>query len=193
MKLAILVPTYEKWEPEFGYSLALLMAHLARSDIQGVKLVRCDATNISESRNVLARDAIESEFSHMLWLDTDMKFTATDIQSLIDRDVDFVGVNYLKRNPPHVPLALDLSDKRITEGSGLVRVSQVGFGVVLLKTSIFKKIPEPWFNFLWREGQDDQIGEDTWFCRTAVEKGVELYVDLDVHVGHIGKTIFTWR
>ena len=66
---------------------------------------------------------------------------------------------------------------------GLVRVSATGAGGLLVKTSIFEKLSQPWWTF-------GQIKKDEWcddidFCNRCSDAGIEMHCDLDTPMGHI--------
>ena len=195
MDLVIAVPTYEKWEPDFGHSLALVMADLARNSEQvtSVRLSRCEATNIAGGRCELAKDAVEHNSSHILWCDSDMRFRPVNVQQLLKADKDIVGVTYRKRRPPHIWVAQDLEGACVEPGDGpLVEGQYVGFGLCLTKTDVFRNLPMPWFAFPWLEDLGDFMGEDIFFCNHARAHGMTTWVDpkASIDVGHVGKEIF---
>lgn len=196
MRLLIAVPSYEKWEPEFGHSLALIMADLARNadGIESVRLSRCDATIIAAGRVDLVADAHNNNATHILWCDTDMRFRPHHVRTLLRSDVDVVGTTYPKRLPPHEMTAVDLDGKPILPqvDGGLVEAIHIGFGLAVTKTDVFDRLPEPWFAFPWIESRKIFMGEDVWFCRHARAHGISIHVDqhASAGIGHVGKQIF---
>ena len=193
MKLLIAVPTYDTWEADFGASLALTMADLSRGEgIEALRLAKCEATIIAEGRTDLVRDALEHGASHILWCDADMKFRPSHVRTLMEHDVDIVGTTYRKRRPPHVWTAQDMNGDRIEPGEGpLVEAKHIGFGLALIKVSVFETVPEPWFAFPWIEEFKRFMGEDIWFCNHARAHGFKTYVDpkASIGIGHVGKQI----
>lgn len=196
MRLLIAVPSYEKWEPEFGHSLALVMADLARDadGIDSVRLSRCDSTIIAAGRADLVKDALGNDATHILWCDTDMRFRPTHVRALLKHDLDVVGVTYPKRRPPYDMTAQDLDGARIMPSTkrGPVEAVHIGFGLAVTKTSVFDRVPEPWFAFPWIEERKVFMGEDVWFCRHARAHGVTIWADPDASrgVGHVGSKVY---
>jgi hypothetical protein len=193
MRLCVCVPSYGDWAADFGHSLALLMADLARQDeIASVRLSRCESTIVAEGRTDLVKDALRHEATHLLFLDADMRFRWPHIRSLIARDLDVVACTYPKRRPPHEMTAQAMDGSRITPGDGVVEAAHVGFGVALIKASVFGTLPEPWFAHPWLEADKRFVSEDIWFCRHARAHGVRTYVDREasVGIGHVGKQVF---
>jgi GT2 family glycosyltransferase len=63
---------------------------------------------------------------------------------------------------------------------GLVKCDGVGFGMVLIKMEVFKKLKMPYFEY------SDQYGEDLHFCNDATTAGFEIFCDTNLVLGHIG-------
>lgn len=199
MHLSILVPSYGDWAPEFGQSLALLMADLARcEDIASVRLVRSGATIIAEGRNDLVKDALSRpDTTHVLWLDSDMRFRFPSIASMISRDLDIVACTYSKRRPPYVMTAQARDGSRIMPGEGIVEASHVGLGVTLVKTDVYRAMDEPYFATPWIAEDKRFIGEDVFWCHKARAHGFTVWCDREasVGIGHVGTYTFeadTW-
>ena len=143
---------------------------------------------IHHMRERLVKKAIELDCTHLLFVDSDMKFDKDAVVRLIERNKDIVGADYNRRKLP-----LESTVLLETIGSdleGLVPAQSVGTGFMLIKLSIFDFLPEPWF--FWESNGDGDLatGEDYWFCRLAREKGFEVWCDLSIKVGHIGEAIY---
>ena len=67
-------------------------------------------------------------------------------------------------------------------GKGLQRVDGIGFGAVLIKTEVFKRlnpeVPGQWFKF-------SEVGEDLHFCDLCAQAGVEVWCDTSLEAPHI--------
>ena len=55
----------------------------------------------------------------------------------------------------------------------------------MIKTSILKDIPRPWFEF--HEEPGAAVSEDIWFCKQARKAGISIWADKRVACGHIIK------
>lgn len=191
MKLCICIPTYDRWEADFGLSLATTAANLVGTSqsLKALRIVKSEGSIASDGRNDLAKNAIEHGATHILWLDTDMRFDPSNVKTMIDRDVDFVACDYKKRIAPHDTIAVDLDDKLVEPGTGLVEVKQVGLGLTLMRTSILEKMTYPWSGFFTHE--NGTLDDSVWLCRNARKAGIKLFVDRDATkgVGHVGKQV----
>jgi len=171
MKLLICTPSRSLWTPEYGHSLAWTMSELASAD-NGITQVAhnwMDGTLLSGLRKDLAQHAIDMKASHILWTDDDMKFGPGNVNKLLEHsEKDIVGTNYIRRLPPHAPTAIGMNGQYLApKARGLEKVHYTGMGLMLTKTSVFERLPQPWFLQPWDEGLKDTIGEDVWFCKLA--------------------------
>ncbi len=159
---------------------------------------------ISHARNVLAEEALEGGFDHLLFLDDDHAVPKHALMQLLSSNLDIVGGYYVTRGWPFRPVVgarWDPNDPTKAQTlqpvgmSGLVRVVTIGTGCLLVRTSVFKKliehmrlpaepgdVPRHWF--VAGVPIPDLISEDWQFCRMAAEAGFHIHVDLDLRLGH---------
>lgn len=193
MKLLIAVPTTGMWFAEFGHALAVTMADLAANPgPDAIRLTRVESSKLASARMDLARDAIREGADKILWLDTDMVFKPANVRALLAHDLDIVAANYPKKTPDQPSVCSALDGTVLRQGKGVEGVAHCGLGLCVTNTSVFLRLPTPWFAFRWNEATQDDIGEDVHFCRLAREHGIPVHVDHDASVGisHIGKFPF---
>lgn len=185
MDLATMLGTTAKEAPAIQ-----LMPRLMRSTI------------LPSGRQGIVASAIESDATHILWLDSDMRFPKETLLRLLFHEKDIVGVNYAERKYPYRPTArvqgsaVDGPKHELyfpaPGAAGLTKVEFMGMGVMLTRVSVFKRLAAPWFGLLYRKETLDFAGEDTFFCHHARAGGYELFVDNELapHVKHIGEMEF---
>ena len=59
--------------------------------------------------------------------------------------------------------------------------------MLVVQYDVFLKVDPPWFEFGMHEGKP--VGEDINFCSKARQKGVEIYVDTSIEVGHLATMV----
>lgn len=117
--------------------------------------------------------------SHVLFIDSDMRFPEDALQRLILPDRDIVAANYVQRTAPQWWTARENGQWISSVGRrGFERVDAIGFGVVLIRLSVFATLARPWFNTPYEQGQ--HLGEDLYFCRLAKAAGIEILIDHDL-------------
>lgn len=211
IRLMILVPCHEKLDALFAYDLAQMVS-LTQSVMPAdmghdIGMMFNIGTYIHQSRQELLEGAIASGATHVLWLDSDMRFPPTAFLQLLKREVPFVGINYAKRRMPpqfvgikRFPRSEDEQGaylETLEDSTGLEECDILGFGVFLMETATLVNLPDnsdnPWFMHGKTELGAD-IGEDAWFCRYMVQDilGERIFCDHDLskECGHLGQFEF---
>ena len=204
MRLYILVPSMEMLHADFMVSIAALNQELFNNPppgLEAVRLINERASLIVQSREFLLLKAVREGATHVLWLDSDMKFPPDIVHRLAAHKKPLIGCNYAKRIIPSSPTGFNMEGKPLITGenqTGIEAVRSLGFGCVLMDLKILKDIPRPWFDAYWVLRGDDDIpeteknyslvGEDLYFFWNLLKNGTECYVDHDlskeiIHVG----------
>lgn len=141
---------------------------------------------VGNQRQAMIAGAMSNGASHVLMIDSDMRFPPDTVEQLLAHDVDIVGANYVARGGQE-------NTARYSDGAyvpskgrtGLEPVHVVGCGVVLIARRVFEAVPSPWFSTPWDE--DQHVSEDVFFCSRAAKAGFQAYVDHDLshRVKHI--------
>ncbi len=199
IRVVVATPCEDQVKTEFAFSLAAMVNQIHSQGIPGLEalgIMNWRTTVLPDSRNVLAAKAIEEGYTHVLWIDSDMKFPPNMFQRLLARRVPFVGINASMRRPPFRTTAV-VKDKELLattkHSSGLEKVERVGLGVVLHTTDVLQRIRKPpWFTFEWVGNKRIHRGEDYGFCKKVRRAGFQIYVDQDVSkdVGHVGEFVY---
>jgi len=151
------------------------------------------------SMNNIVKEAIAEGFDYYMSIDCDMIFPPDGITRLLDGDKDIIGANYsvrgnaVKGNPREAVVKMASKEGKLISTTvqslpkHLFRCFSLGNGFTLYKTSIFKKIDEPWF-----EARVDDDGnfstEDVHFMAKANKAGIKVWCNPKIHMGHIGTT-----
>jgi GT2 family glycosyltransferase len=172
--IVVCTPTYGHVQATFAYDLADFMRH----NPQAIFSI-ADGSIIGNNRASLARSALEKNASHILFIDSDMRFPPTFVGDLIKQDLDFVAANCRPRVNRGNWTARK-GDKFISSAgkTGSEEVDTIGFGVALIKADVFRKTPEPWFASPF-DGKK-LVGEDVFFCAMVRKAGFKIHVDHDL-------------
>lgn len=188
MRLLIAVPTYDYMHFQFVECLTKLIRRLDEDEID-YDIHYQGGTLVYVGRDKLAKRAIEGNYTHVLWLDSDMVFTEDLLDDLMYSGKPFVtGIAHARR-APHVSCIF----KQIFPGidrwegheypSGAFKIAGCGFACVLVETRIIKAVYDANGTafFPMRE-----LGEDLAFCKRATDLGFEIWAEPSVWLGHIG-------
>jgi hypothetical protein len=185
------VPTYGLVDHRF-WKTSMMLNIPYRHGIETIPRLMPDM-----ARNKLARMAIDYGFTHLLVLDDDMIYDDQEIiTKLVAHNVDIVGVRAYTRTAPHYPCVFykgGAGDEFYQEVDfdcvGLREVDALGMSMCLINVDVFRKVPEPWFEFgkvtILGKG-DDRFGEDVYFCKKAKESGFKVHCDTNIEIAHVG-------
>ena len=187
MKLMVAVPTVDYVPADFVKSLSNLCLRLGRERIPAdVEII--GGTLVYIARNRLAFRAIRDEYTHVLWLDSDMVFSEKIVEDLLDCGKEMVCGAFVSRRPPYGPCVYtDISDpanmKKVENfGTEPFRVDGCGFATVLTSVSLLDAVQS---NFGTCFRPTEQYGEDLAFCDRVKQLGMEIWCEPTVRPGHI--------
>jgi len=158
--------------------------------------MRASSGSIDEMRNELVRDAIQSNCTHLLLMDTDQTYHPKTIERLMAHQKLVVGCLVFRRYPPFDPLMLrgEIGNYKTVsewEPGSLVEVDATGTGCILYDMKVFREMPMPWFRSRKDPETDKPIGEDIGFCSDLRKAGYEIFVDTSTPAGHLSQFIIT--
>lgn len=192
--ICVCIPCQDQCQTGFTFDLSALCGHWAsRHPDRPLHLVAIKGSILPGQRQKIALQALQAKPSHMLWLDTDMRFPPDVLDRLLSHDADFVAANYVTRRGEIRPTAIGIYDDKLVyttpESTGLEPVAVVGFGVALIKAHVFEKLTLPYFCVTWDPQDQRYCGEDAYFClKCWIEANIRPQVDheLSKYVRHSG-------
>lgn len=182
MKLGIGIPLGTEWIPAlFWFSYENLIKP------EGYKLFTVAGALTPFAREKIVLRALEAECTHLCFIDSDMSFEPDALQRLIKSGEQFIVKKdiiaglFFQRYDPYPP-ALSINDKQVIP-SKLTEVDWVGMAFTLIDMNVFKKIPRPWFELDFNPKHI--VSEDILFCIKAKKLGFKIWVDPEIHIGHL--------
>lgn len=200
----VCIPSTDVWKSDFGMALLGLAMDFSRKiegyDWQYLRFFKKEGSLLPSMRHKMVRRAIAKGCTHVLFLDSDQWFPPETLRQLLKHGKDFVACNVATKRDPAAPTARDKLPGNpkgklvytLPGMKGLRQVWRIGFGVALVSTFIFTKLPLPWFPIDWKQDRDDFQGEDWGFCAQMEKIHCPLFIDQDLswEIGHIGKKIY---
>ena len=186
MKLMIAVPTTDYVHADFVRSLSKLQEELGRKRINYSVEIQA-GTLVYIARNKLANKAINEGYTHVLWLDSDMVFTESIVDDLMDCGKEMVCGAFVSRRPPYGPCiytSIQKNNIKKVEDFGLApfRVDGCGFACVLTTTELLQAVNQKYGTTFQ---PTDYYGEDLAFCWRVGGIGREIWCEPTVRLGHI--------
>lgn len=172
--ILICTPARDVVQATFAYDLAELMR---RNPMATFAISQ--GCIISNNRAALIEQALKNpEVTHILFIDSDMRFPPNMPGDLIRRDLPIVGANCRQRTQDAWTASKGGSFVSSEGKTGIEEVDAIGFGVTMIKTQVFQQLDRPWFATPY-DGTK-LVGEDVFFCTRAREAGIKIYVDHDL-------------
>ena len=188
----------------------------------GASIIRVENKPVDVARNLIVETFLQTDATHLLFLDADMTFPGDTILRLLSRDKDVIGGTYFARTDTPIPHIYDfqrvddlgrrwyaskgreMADylKRHPEHSvfGHAAVLQDSDDALLrcdaLATGcllIRREVFEAIEPPWFKCWPDTAAGEVFYFCDKARNAGFDLWADLTVQCGHAAQMVFIGR
>lgn len=162
---------------------------------------------VFDARDEACNGAIHGNYSHVLFIDSDMYVEPSALIKALSRNVDVLTGLYFKRKDNHEPVLYKAIDQRRFTEDGYVKyhgyaeietdldrdffqVQGCGFGFVLVKVDVLKEMHKRYIS--WFEPIPG-MGEDLSFCQRLKEFNIPIWCDTTISLGHYGEYCFTGR
>ena len=208
----IAMPCYDSVKVSTMISLIKLVQQLGKSGIQ-VSINTMKSPLIHQARNYLTSVFLTTDFTHLLFVDSDVEFEPEAVLRMLVAKKDVICTPYRVKS-------LDVNQKMYTvelkkdaplEPGDLIEITAGPTGIMLIHRDVFKKIiekfpelkiknsvfPQPgpdheyyynFFEFTFNEGY--AAGEDVSFCRLVEKLGFKLYANTASPTQHQGS--YAW-
>tara|TARA_B100000674_G_scaffold29932_1_gene21069 strand:+ start:2974 stop:3555 length:582 start_codon:yes stop_codon:yes gene_type:complete len=186
MKIAFCIPG-EKFSARFLTNWTSLSNELANQNIQfWLSTGYAPVVHIAREK-VLEIINENIDFTHVMWIDSDIDFTPNDFFKLLQCNKPVVSGMYrlsnyedefsARVNGKWVNREFRANNLNCCEPS-LVEAEYVGMGWMLTSIDVYKKLKFPYFDISQTQMEDEM------FCRSLTKNGFKINVDLNVIVGH---------
>lgn len=204
MKLFVGIPCHHAMPAQFAHCLFSMQSMPAE-----VHLFTGNSC-MSIARAILSKNFLDSDCTHLLFIDNDIIFTSEQMQRLMSHDEDIVAGFYPKKEhgAKWVWVCNSLPDKPPADERGLMRVAYMGTGFMKIARSVFERMIEVYGKEIGFKHDDDGrdmwdffsqgvhrpsnrwLSEDWWFCQRALDMGVPVYGDTKITLKHIGSAVY---
>ena len=209
-RVLIAVPTYENITPDTYKALWDMDKGENEVLFEFIRGYDC-----ATARNRCAKKAIELGAEYLMMVDNDVTPPRDALLNLLAHDVDVCSGFYMHRSSDtnavtdrtcicklHRPdgwfyfdyplesewTAPELREKR-EAGEYLLQIHGGGMGCILIRTSVFQKVPYPWFKWIDYGEGINQLSEDLFFCESCRNEEIPIYADTRVACGHMLRRI----
>jgi GT2 family glycosyltransferase len=175
----------------------------SRDDV--IRVAAQSGPGIARNRNLVAGWFINSDADWLLWVDSDMVFTADDVKALLATEEPLIAAHALRVNTTDHSTA-PAAVKRLEDGTfepvkvddqewyphEFIPVAGVGMAFTLIHRDVYEAVGvaqgHPHRERFTEDGV--LVGEDVGFCLFAKEKGYQPKLAPGVRVGHVKAAIY---
>ena len=197
-------------QPDWAVSLLHLGLSLPINTTLGIACAREPDTeselplgHIAEARTAIVRQALAADARYLMFIDDDTappNFAAQRLMSILDNNKQAAiaaGIYFTKSDNP-VPVVgrkFGMGPSWDWKFGDVFEADVVGTGCMMVRTDVFKIIPEPWFLTVDKQGSGDWVirektTDDVYFCQKVLNAGYRIFADggvipvhWDVHTG----------
>jgi hypothetical protein len=163
-------------------------------------LIGWNESLVHRGRMEMTATFLETEHTHLMWLDADIEFTSDDVAKLWNLDADIaVGVYPMKKRESCWYAAWKDGEliKDLDQFAGPIVVDYAGTGFMLIKRAVIETLAKSQGHYRGKNGPVPAIfmtpihegileSEDYHFCRIARQAGFEVTMDPSVRLKHWG-------
>lgn len=167
---------------------------------------------IHYARNIMVKQFLESDYTDLFFIDSDVGFPPDTLTKLASYPVDIVGAIYPHRAEPLTFPVRYLSNvtelrggtepgtEQILEVEGLpagcMRISRKALETIIEKfpgneNYYYDMTGQKTYSFFrFSSERGEFLGEDWHFCRTARDAGIKIWCDPEIDMTHTGTKVF---
>jgi glycosyltransferase involved in cell wall biosynthesis len=187
--ITIAIPSKGTCDPAFAVALRLL-----NIPFDQIQVLQVSGADVDYARNLLVEKALGD---YIFFLDDDTLPPINAITKLKECNQDIVSGLYFSKQEPHFPQIFYKNKEKNElydtigdyQKDQLIEVDACGAGCLLIKKEVFKKIKQPYFNYIPSGEKTNRKGEDYYFCEQAKKAGYKIYCDTSIICGHLGTKV----
>lgn len=197
IRVLVAIPCGDMVHAGFAFDLGRMLAYTVATNAEvSVAPAMRRGTLLPAQRDALVRDALAGDYTHILWLDADMRFPKELLLDLLAHHQPVVSTAYASRRQPVRPIAKRLDGSLFylaPDATGLQQALFTGLGACLMQLEVFQNVPAPWFAVGYHAPTGEYAGEDVFLFEKLRQAGYTVWVDAGVsqHIGHAGELVFT--
>lgn len=190
VKVAIVFCSNDHVHADFCASLVVMCSYSQHKKIPfGVINPKSSVIEVGRNNGVAA--AKQLEYTHLLFLDSDVVFPPNTLERLLSHDKPIVGASYCQRRPPFKLTHTELEGNACTLDGSVREVKRLPTGCMLIRRDVLDAVEArsadiPAFYVPWI--QKRAISEDNAFCDTARSLGHSCWLDTELtrQLKHLG-------
>lgn len=202
----VATPTYDgKVHAQYALALSDTQMLLSQMGVKLISRIHCGGSLLVAERNRLITEFLESQCTHLMFIDSDIGFPPLAISKFLNYDLPFIAACYPARGEKtFIFRSFENEDKSliVDETKTLVKMQYIPAGFMMIKRELILKLCEnnpdlyyepkdtknkPGYMLFNTTLRDKEFwGEDYEFCRLIRENGFDIWVDPSIQLDHAG-------
>jgi hypothetical protein len=170
---------------------------------------------VGRSRNSLTAEFLKTDCTDLLFIDSDLIFSAEQIERIVLHEEDVVGGLYQMKCEGQPRICWNHKEGVTTPNEkGLMEVCYIGTGFLRVRRRVFERMVAEFGEDIWYDTDNAQIkrerqydfwrmgvykykngdrrwlSEDWWFCQKCQDLGIPVYADCSILARHSGNAIY---
>jgi len=209
-KLFVAVPTYGGSSVSDFWKCLLRLQARPPCNLQ-VRILDGDSL-VSRARNTLTAEFLNSDCTHLLFLDSDLIFSSEHISRIMEHDAPVVAGFYPKKQDGHLAWVCNGKRGEKPNDHGLQEVRYMGTGFLRIAREVFLAMIERWGDqisyhpdhapaqteydlwpvgvYQYPDGHRRYLSEDWYFCQRWLDLGGKVYGDCRIVLKHVGRATY---
>lgn len=201
---------------DYMISMMKLISHMHKNGIDGSFYPIFFDSLISRARNAAAAEFLDSDCTHLLFIDSDITFEPEDVLKLISSNKEVIGAPYpkkylkfenFKKEAPNEIVDFAISGSYKFHTDKILEMDQIATGFLLIKKNVFKELISTYPDLEYINDVDGygsnrkmwdffKVGinkttkiyesEDWGFCTLWKKMGGKIFARNDIKLGHFG-------
>lgn len=168
---------------------------------------------VSRARNTLTAEFLKSDYTDLIFIDSDLVFSSEQIERIMSHDVDVVAGFYPKKQDGNLRWVTNgLAGAKPDPITGLQEVRYMGTGFLRIRRRVLEQMIEKYASLtaftpdhapgtiqhdLWpvgvyqyEDGTRRYLSEDWFFCQRWLDMGGKVYGDTGIVLRHVGTAVY---
>jgi len=200
MRVALAIPAYGPIAYETARSLWRLTAFLTARGVAIDEIAQLGDPDLGRARNAILGAFLRSTSDRLLFVDTDVVFSAPDAWRLLTSEAHYVGANYPRKGLgagwASTPRAGGEAVGELVEAqmlaTGLLSLSREAVEMLAASAPTYESHDGLRLHAIATAGTSGErwISEDEAMCRRWQALGEVAWIDTSIACGHVGQHVF---
>jgi predicted O-methyltransferase YrrM len=203
-RVVLATPSYGGLTPEYARSLYATAHVLGHAGYPAALYLMAGNCHIDDARNRTVRDFLSGPGTDLVFMDADQGWSGEEVARLLAYDRDVVGGVPRHKHAEETYPVLPLPQAQAAP-DGLLEVASIGTGLLRIRRAVLERLAAAADSYREHEEPDGpavpviferqiargkRVSGDYVFCAKWRAVGGSLWFDPEMHISHVGETVW---